>query len=456
MAAVVHGQALTTTTNTVGPFTTASFTPAANDLLVAHVSWDGSLGAVTISDSLGGSWSLIATAQKSSGADLMHLFVRDSLVSGAAMTVTIQNASAGTGALLAVARVSGMTRTGSSAVRQHVSHANQGAGTPAVTFSSACLTGNPTIVFFGNTTNPAGITPPASWTERLDHGHSNPVKGQEYASRDSGFTGTTITWGSASATVMAQQGLELDASAAEVTGTATVALALGVNAAGGVEVQGAATAPITLGLNAAGGVDVQATATVPLTLGINATGTVAAAGVNGTATVALALGLNATGQVEVKATGAVPLALGVNATATHPVSGAASVPITLGVQSTASHPVTGTATVALVLGIQAAGDVEGGEPEPEPEPRRATGWRRVLYDPEGAEKAADEGKDRLGPHPEIVPEVRPLPELGPLPAPRITDPTEPIRLTRRVEQAIAEIDDQDELEFILNVLLDLD
>jgi hypothetical protein len=215
MAAVVHALNFNTSLNTVGPFSTAAFTPAANDLLVAIISWDGTTGAITVTDSLGGTWSQIITGLRQASADLGAIFVRDSLAPASSMTVTAQNAVAGTGMNMDIARVSGMTRAGSSAVRQSGKVENTGAGTtPSVTFAGACLTGNPTIVAISNASNPAAITPPVSWTELSDLGHATPTRGQEYANRDSGFTGTTITWGALSPTAWGTLGIELDTSVA--------------------------------------------------------------------------------------------------------------------------------------------------------------------------------------------------------------------------------------------------
>jgi hypothetical protein len=211
MAAVVDGVFFGTTTNTTGPFTTNSFTPAADDLLVCMVDWSGTTGAVTLTDSLGGTWTQIITGLRQASADLGGIFVRDQLVDGSAMTVTANNAVAGTGLNMAIARVSGMFRTGAGAVRQSGKVENTGSGTtPSVTFGGACLTGNPTIVVIGNATNIANITPPVGWTEQIDLGHATPTRGIEYATRDSGFTGTTITWGAASGTAWGSLGIELD------------------------------------------------------------------------------------------------------------------------------------------------------------------------------------------------------------------------------------------------------
>ncbi|MDP2735983.1 MAG: hypothetical protein Q8P12_07310, partial [bacterium] len=62
----------------------------------------------------------------------------------------------------------------------------------------------------GNDSNPAGLAAPVGWTEQADVGQGNPPVGLETVTRDSGFTGTTITWGGTSASAFASIIVELD------------------------------------------------------------------------------------------------------------------------------------------------------------------------------------------------------------------------------------------------------
>src|SRR5262249_36569936 len=82
--------------------------------------------------------------------------------------------------------------------------------TPAPVFGASALTGNVTLGAVFNANNPAAMTPPTSWTEQNDTGYNTPTTGQEYVSRDSGFTGTTITWGNASGSAFSAITVELD------------------------------------------------------------------------------------------------------------------------------------------------------------------------------------------------------------------------------------------------------
>lgn len=247
MAAVVLGPAAAASTTNSANVSSASFTPAANDLLVAIAFFTGNTAAITISDSQGGAtWVEITSALKNASADRIRVFVRSAKVAASAMTVTSTRTGTTTGGGLVVLRVSGMSRNGAAAVRQSARQENQAGGaTPAPSFLAACLTANPTIVAVFNGTNPAGITPNASWSERADTGYGTPNTGIEVATRDSGFTGTTITGSNTSASAWCSIALELDTSAVPVTGTGAVTDAVDVVAG-----EGSSVAPATTGSGA--------------------------------------------------------------------------------------------------------------------------------------------------------------------------------------------------------------
>ncbi|HEV8455340.1 MAG TPA: hypothetical protein VGQ24_10630 [Gemmatimonadales bacterium] len=209
----VTNRIATPSTLNVSSYASGAFTPAVGDLLVAFIGKTASVNDGSLTDSQGGTWTLIRNAGKVASADTLQLFVRNQLIASASsMTVTYDcTGDAATGCIIQVASVAGMFRTGASAVSQNAAENNQAAGgTPAPVFAFNCQTGNPTLGAVFNATNPATMTPPASWTEQNDTGYSTPGTGQEYVSRDSGFTGTTITWGSTSGTAFCDIIVELD------------------------------------------------------------------------------------------------------------------------------------------------------------------------------------------------------------------------------------------------------
>jgi hypothetical protein len=199
------------------------FTAVADDVLVTLVVASGTTIAATMTDNQGGTWVLARQALFTTSADSIYLFVRNELAANVSHTTTFDCTGDGaTGCEMVNYRIALMTRTGAAAVRQTAIQENQGAATPAPVFAAAALTENPTIGVVGNNTNPAGLTPPTSWTEGQDIGFATPAKGCETAHRNSGFTGTTITWGSSSASAFGAIIAEFDTS--ELTQTVSPSL----------------------------------------------------------------------------------------------------------------------------------------------------------------------------------------------------------------------------------------
>ncbi len=219
MAAVTATVGTTADTSNVTTYTTASFTPTAGTLLVVLVSSTGSVAtAPTVTASANSMTFTLGSTTANYGVGGIHTlyaFVSNQLVpsSPAAMTVTFTcTADASTGVVLFTAAVSGMTNTGSAAIRQMAAeNAQVSPNTPTVTFGSACLTGNPVVGITSQVSvnNPGA---PASWTERGFLTIATPTSGSEYASIDSGFTSATVTWGGASSGNHGSLALELDAS----------------------------------------------------------------------------------------------------------------------------------------------------------------------------------------------------------------------------------------------------
>lgn len=207
------------------PNTSGAFTPTLNDLVVAFVIATDTVDAtLTISNSAGLTFTKVAGATPMrSSADRVYCYVADALAAASSQTITVDMpADAATGTVISVYCVSGMTRTGASALKQQKAAGNQtvvGDGDPEVILDAAALTGNPILCACTNATNPAAITPPSGWTETAgaDVGYNSPVTGMEVCHRDSGFTGTTITWGAASPSNYACMAVELDTSSASVT-----------------------------------------------------------------------------------------------------------------------------------------------------------------------------------------------------------------------------------------------
>jgi len=214
VATVVHEIATADTGNT--PNASGAFTPALNDLLIVFIVASATVtdpASSALTNSAGLTFTQFLRAQCAASVDSIYGFVANQLATAVSQTVTFNPADAANGTNIFVASVTGMSRTGLSAIRQSALQSNQAAGTPAPVFPAVALTANPTLGVIGNATNPATMTTPSGWAEAADIGYATPTTGGEYVTRDSGFTGTTITWGSASASAFGAIIVELDTSA---------------------------------------------------------------------------------------------------------------------------------------------------------------------------------------------------------------------------------------------------
>jgi hypothetical protein len=203
---------------------TVTITPAVNDLFVVFCAVNVNTNtAPTMTDDNGsGAYARVTTAQWNTSANTMSVFVRTALMTNTTSTIITCATGSNTSGELVVFAISSMSRVGAGAILQSAVQANQASSTtPAPTFSASVLTANLTLGAVANATNPATLTPPTSWTEDAtagDVGQATPTLGLESVSRNSGFTGTTITWGSTSASAFADIIVELDTSAAPLAG----------------------------------------------------------------------------------------------------------------------------------------------------------------------------------------------------------------------------------------------
>lgn len=201
------------------PNASDGFTPVLGENLVVFVEASTTVDAApTITSSVGLGFTLRKHQTHNGGGHSLYIFNSDGPVvdATAGQTVTFSTPSDTANAtIIFVYRVSGITKTGAAAVKQVGGSLGTAPNTPNFDFGASCQTGNPTLCLFSNTSNPAGITAPTDWTEPVggDLGTSAPAFGGAVCHRDSGFTGTTVTWGSNSANAWGTCGIELDASA---------------------------------------------------------------------------------------------------------------------------------------------------------------------------------------------------------------------------------------------------
>jgi hypothetical protein len=222
---------LVTTSDTGGtPNTSDSFDPTVGDLLVVCVSMPGTLTTTpTCTSSIpGNTFSLITAGGWPTTPDnWVRIFVADQLIASGediAQTVTIQDTSdQATGTNIAVLAVSGMSKTGATAVRQigTPDNDNSAGATPTVPFAGAIQTTNPTIGAVAVLLSASAIDPPTGWTELCEIGHITPNVSLEVVARNSGSTASSLLWTSTYGQVGAAVGIELDASSSGSSATVT-------------------------------------------------------------------------------------------------------------------------------------------------------------------------------------------------------------------------------------------
>lgn len=210
MAAVTLGVSAANTADNV-PLTTGSFTPAANDLLIALAGVDSQSSGGTFTDSQGLGWTQIILTTDNTTSSAFVAAVANTLAANSSMTVTFTPAggpSSG-GIAISVLRVSGVGSAGIGTIRQSAGESNIiGGNTPTPTFGVAALTGNAVISGVFNRANPPNLTVPSGFTQRTNNGFALPTHGLQTASIDSGFTGTSLPW-SNSATAFCDLAIEL-------------------------------------------------------------------------------------------------------------------------------------------------------------------------------------------------------------------------------------------------------
>lgn len=200
------------------PNTSSSYTPTSGRLQCVGVVVTGSTDAApTLTNSASLGFTLVASEQLVSAGHYLHWFIADALTTTtSSQTVTFSAAAdEGTGSVIYIFEVAGMTKTGATAMLQSGGDTGGAAATPDAIFGSAITTTNPTLGIVAIAQNPAAVTPPTGWTEPAggDLGFASPTYGAECVFRDSGSTDTTVTWGAVSGATWGACMIELDSSA---------------------------------------------------------------------------------------------------------------------------------------------------------------------------------------------------------------------------------------------------
>jgi hypothetical protein len=217
----------------------ATITPGTGVLIIVIAAVSGSTiaggGAFTCSDNRGGSYTRALTALSATSANQHAVFIRTANTTSAlSHTITVSvSGDTGTGAVIDIKTIPGMTRFGANAIRSvsgtpnAQTRDNNGTGTaPTFTLPNAPLTTNPIITWINCATNPTAMTQPTSYTKDVDTGYATPTQGYISAHRNSGQTTTSVAWSNPAPSQWGGGAFELDVSTdmtvAAETGAASI------------------------------------------------------------------------------------------------------------------------------------------------------------------------------------------------------------------------------------------
>lgn len=198
---------MSTSTSNTNSYAGTAGTPAAGDLLICCVL----ASDTTATGSMTGSWTWtkLTSFTKNAGVDTIYIFYAYADAATSTTPTFDCTGDNATGAMIHCWRVTGAEGRTQPSVRQ-LKTATGTSANPAVTLDRAVLTGNGIISFAANGTNSSTQwTNPSGWTTDIENTYNTPPNGLGSSKRDSGETGTTITWTNANTTAWGVIVLEL-------------------------------------------------------------------------------------------------------------------------------------------------------------------------------------------------------------------------------------------------------
>lgn len=187
---VTPGTSLVTSTNAT-VYTTPAFTPAAGELLIVSlVSSDVAATPVVVTTTG-------ITFYRAFNVGQAALYIANSFATNESMAVIADSGSdAASGIAISVDRIAGMSRAGVGAIRPGQAAAASGTinVTPQCVFPRAVLSDSLIWGMVRNASNTAEAAP-TGFTEIIDSGFTGPDRRLEVVYRNTGHSGTTVTWG---------------------------------------------------------------------------------------------------------------------------------------------------------------------------------------------------------------------------------------------------------------------
>lgn len=210
MAITLTKVASLASTSNLSSYDASAFTPTANTVLIVFAALDATVADLGISDSGGLTWTKFNQAG-GTGREAWWWAVSGGSPGSTTITVTCTG-DAASDCAITVWEAAGADQ--SAPIVQNKRATGAAGATPAATFDAATTAGNAVIGVVGNSTNPAGVTEPSTYTETTDTGWATPTSGYETAHHNNPGSVTTVTWGSTSASSWTCRIAEIAAAAA--------------------------------------------------------------------------------------------------------------------------------------------------------------------------------------------------------------------------------------------------
>lgn len=196
--------------NTTGANPAVAITPAVNDLFVVFCQAVGNANtAPTCSDSNGGTYTRLWTAQSNGSANTLSCFVRNALLPNTTSTTVTVATGTSTAVEVVVCALTGATAAGTAAISQSATQQNQGSGS-----TPQAVLPNPTSPYsgillsaLGNMSSPTGVAvTPNGWSSKWDVGQTGCGIAVEAGAA---ISNPTVTWGSSSSTAYSVGAVEI-------------------------------------------------------------------------------------------------------------------------------------------------------------------------------------------------------------------------------------------------------
>ena len=179
-------------TSNVSAYSSAAFTPLVGDGFLVIANFTGTSLSASISGG-GLNWYPFFAAPSSG------LFMWTAQVRAAVSTTIVTTAfDAATGCVVHYFRI--REYDVNSMIRQRCQNSGLAGATVCASYTMAPLTGNAYGGIFANSTNPAAMSAPASWTEAIDSGYATPTVGSSMIFLNQGLTNPTVIWGTSAST----------------------------------------------------------------------------------------------------------------------------------------------------------------------------------------------------------------------------------------------------------------